>query len=97
MAGTKAVHPCDVRKPLAPWKKDHLYIDDRGEILCGACMGVESTYTPWAWSDLGPMAPDRTVTVPAVKVEVAPGRWVEHERTAYRCEHDFPAVREKAH
>ena len=24
-------------------------------------MGIESTYMPHAWSDLGPMRPDRTV------------------------------------
>jgi len=59
---TNSPHPCDLRKANAPWKANHLYIGDRGEVLCGTCMGIESTYTPWAWSDLGPMTPDRTVT-----------------------------------
>jgi hypothetical protein len=57
-------HPCDRREALAPWKPDHLYIGDDGVVLCGRCMGVESTYTPWAWSDLGPMGPDRTLRYP---------------------------------
>ena len=35
------------------WSPTHLYIDDHGECLCGAHMGVESTYMPHAWSDLG--------------------------------------------
>ena len=53
---------CDMRKASAPWRSNHLYVGDSGEVLCGNCMGIESTYTPWAWSDLGPMTPDRTVT-----------------------------------
>ncbi len=56
-------HPCTRRQPLAPWKADHLYVGDSGEVLCGCCMGVESTYMPWAWSDLGPMDAERTVRV----------------------------------
>ena len=61
MQATNTPHPCELRKPMKPWKANHLYVGDSGETLCGRCMGIESTYTPWAWSDLGPMRPDRTV------------------------------------
>ncbi len=37
-----------------PWKASNLFIHDNGEVLCGDHMGVESTYQPQAWSDLGP-------------------------------------------
>ena len=73
MSTPDSSHPCDRRDALAPWKPDHLYVGDSGEILCGRCMGVESTFTPWAWSDLGPMGPDRSI------------RW---EGTDLRCETD---------
>ena len=56
-------HPCEGREALAPWRADHLYVDDSGEVLCGRCMGVESTYKPWCWSDLGMMGPDCSVTI----------------------------------
>jgi hypothetical protein len=46
---------CKGREPMAPWKSDHLYIGDNGEVLCGSCMGIESTYQPCAYSDLGLM------------------------------------------
>ena len=35
------------------WNPTHLYIDDNGVAYCGRHMGVESTYVPHAWSDLG--------------------------------------------
>ena len=35
------------------WNPTHLYIDDGGFCYCGGHMGVESTYMPHAWSDLG--------------------------------------------
>ena len=38
---------------LGTWTPDHLYIDDHGVCYCGRHMGVESTYMPHAWSDLG--------------------------------------------
>ena len=96
MAGELAKSRCEGRKPLHPWKANHLYVGDDGQILCGSCMGIESTYRPWGWSDLGPMAPDRTVTLPAMKIEIGRGRWVEREATAYRCETDQYA-RPKSH
>lgn len=77
-SSTASPHPCDRRDALAPWRSDHLYVGDSGEILCGRCMGVESTFTPWAWSDLGPMGLDRTV------------RW---EDQVLRCETDRYALR----
>ena len=86
-------HPCEARKPLEPWKADHLYIDDRGQILCGRCMGVESTYRPWCWSDLGVMGEDRTVVTPPMFIEVAKGRLVLQGATAHRCETDRYAIR----
>src|SRR5262249_53662781 len=61
-AMTSTKHPCEHREAFAPWKPDHLYVDDSGQILCGRCMGAESTYRPWAWSDLGPMDTDRKIT-----------------------------------
>jgi len=54
-------HPCEGHEPLAPWRADHLYINDLGVVLCGRCMGVESTYMPHAWSDLGKMDSDRKI------------------------------------
>lgn len=35
------------------WNPRHLYINDGGVCYCGGHMGVESTYVPHAWSDLG--------------------------------------------
>ena len=43
-------------------------------------MGVESTYIPHAWSDLGVMGPDRTVVMPPMFIEVAKGWAVESSR-----------------
>ncbi len=77
-----STHPCDHRKAFAPWKSDHLYVGDSGEILCGRCMGIESTYAPWAWSDLGKMNPDRSVIL-----------MFEGRPTTYRCETDRFAAR----
>ena len=84
----RSSHPCDVRDALEPWKADHLYIGDDGEVLCGRCMGVESTYRPWCWSDLGRMDADRSVTRPPEYIDVAPGRSELVPSTAYRCETD---------
>ena len=78
MTSENRSHPCERREAFSPWKPDHLYVGDSGEILCGRCMGVESTFTPWAWSDLGPMGPDRTVSVAG---------------TVLRCETDQYTVR----
>jgi hypothetical protein len=85
MASTPRSRPCDVREALAPWKRDHLYLGDSGEVLCGGCMGIESTYTPWAWSDLGAMGPDRSVTVELTKL--ADGAATKEHWTV-RCELD---------
>lgn len=86
------LHPCERREAFVPWKPDHLYIDDSGQVLCGACMGVESTYTPWAWSDLGRMDGDRKVTFHRSEL----GRLVERlpgpATIEFRCEID-PANR----
>ena len=79
MSSNRSPHPCDGRAALAPWRADHLYVGDSGEVLCGRCLGIESTFTPWAWSDLGPMGPDRTVC------------W---EGSVLRCETDRYARRE---
>ena len=38
------------------WNLTHLYINDDGVCYCGRHMGVESTYMPHAWSDLGETA-----------------------------------------
>ena len=38
------------------WNPAHLYINDSGICYCGRHMGVESTYMPHAWSDLGETA-----------------------------------------
>ena len=76
-------HPCQRRDAFAPWKPDHLYIGDDGQVLCGGCMGTESTYTPWAFSDLGRMDGDRKVVI-AVR-PLAGGR---PEPTEFRCEID---------
>src|SRR5216684_267800 len=84
----QATHPCDRLEPMKPWVADHLYIGDSGQVLCGRCMGTESTYTPWAWSDIGRMAPDRTVTLGPMKLEIAPGHFVLQGPTKARCETD---------
>ena len=92
-----APHPCDRREAFGPWKPNHLYIGDSGEVLCGRCMGTESTYTPWAWSDLGVMRPDRTVVLPPMFIEVAKGRLVLQGASAQRCETDRYAKRPEVH
>jgi hypothetical protein len=92
----KRVRPCD-RKANAPWKPDHLYVGDNGEVLCGSCMGVESTYRPWCWSDLGEMRPDRSITYPPMLVGVGPGRLVPQGTTTYRCENDLEGFRRGDH
>ena len=71
-----ARHPCDERDALAPWKPDHLYVGDDGRVLCGRCMGVESTFTPWAWSDLGPIGPDRSLRGEATGLRCETDRYV---------------------
>ena len=89
MPETKApAHPCEGRKAMKPWKANHLYIGDDGRVLCGNCMGVESTYMPHAWSDLGAMGSDRTVVLPPMWIELGPGQKVLQGATAYRCETD---------
>jgi hypothetical protein len=88
MATKAPAHPCDRGKAFEPWKADHLYIDDDGRIACGRCMGVESTYKPWAYSDLGQMASDRTVTLPPMWIELGTGQKVLQGAMAYRCETD---------
>jgi hypothetical protein len=90
----QATHPCDRLEPMKPWQANHLYIGDSGQTLCGRCMGTESTYTPWAWSDLGPMGPDRSVTLGPMKLEIAPGHFVMQGPTKVRCETDQYAARE---
>jgi hypothetical protein len=52
------------------------------------CMGVESTFRPWCWSDLGPMAPDRSITLGPIEVERGPGNFVAMGVTVWRCETD---------
>jgi hypothetical protein len=81
-------HPCEIREPLHPWKATHLYIGDNGQVLCGRCMGVESTFRPWCWSDLGPMAPDRSITLGPTEVERGPGNFVIAGASVWRCETD---------
>ena len=90
MASNPERHPCEGRVAHAPWKRDHLYLGDSGQVLCGACMGIESTYTPWQWSDLGVMGPDRSVTVEFE--EVARGG-IARRRWTVRCETDQYAHR----
>ena len=98
MAASDApTHPCDGREPFAPWRSDHLYVDDRGQVLCGRCMGIESTYMPHAWSDLGTMGADRTVVLGPMWLEIGPGQKVLKGATAYRCETDQYAVRREVH
>jgi hypothetical protein len=88
MATKAPEHPCERGKALAPWKANHLYIGDNGEIRCGRCMGIESTYMPHAWSDLGAMGADRTVVLPPMWIELGAGHKVLQGATAYRCETD---------
>ena len=88
MPETKAAHPCDGREAMKPWKAAHLYIGDSGQVLCGRCMGVESTYMPHAWSDLGGMGADRTVVLPPMWIELGKNHKVLQGTTAYRCETD---------
>ncbi len=93
MAGELVPHPCDRREPLAPWKADHLYVGDEGMVLCGRCMGVESTYRPWCWSDLGPMRSDRSISLGPIEVERAPGTFITKGTMVVRCETDQYAAR----
>ena len=90
-------HPCEGREAFKPWQNDHLYIDDDGRVLCGRCMGTESTYKPWAFSDLGAMAEDRTVTFGPMWIEMGPGHKVLQGTTAYRCETAQAALWRDAH
>ena len=80
-------HPCLHREALPPWESDHLYIGDEGRVLCGRCMGIESTYTPWAFSDLGPIEADRAVLVP--------GHLTGGNPITLHCETDEYAVRRR--
>jgi hypothetical protein len=81
-------HPCERVKALDPWRPDHLYINDSGFVLCGRCMGVESTYSPWAWSDLGKIDADRKIEFTREQIgqsiEGLPGA----EDLVMRCETD---------
>lgn len=86
-------HPCDGREPMSPWQATHLYIGDDGQVLCGRCMGIESTYRPWCWSDLGPMAPDRSISLGPMLVERGPGNFVVQGTMTCRCETDQYAFR----
>ncbi len=88
MATKASPHPCERGKAFDPWKEDHLYIDDDGRIACGRCMGISSTYKPWAYSDLGQMTKDRTVTMPPMWIELGPGQKVLQGAITYRCETD---------
>ena len=94
MAGEHARrHPCDDgREPLQPWKANHLYVGDDGQILCGRCMGIESTYRPWCWSDLGPMRADRSIDLGPMLSERGPGNFVVQGTMIVRCETDTYAV-----
>ena len=92
MARVHANHPCEGREPFEPWKANHLYIDDDGRVLCGRCMGVESTYRPWCWSDLGPMNPDRAITMGPMLVERGRGNVVPIGPMTLRCETDTYVV-----
>ncbi len=94
MARRKALpRLCDLREPMHPWKADHLYVGDEGTILCGSCMGVESTYRPWCWSDLGPMGPDRSIPLGPFEVERGPGNFVTQGTMVARCETNQYAAR----
>ena len=98
MAETKApAHPCEGRAAMEPWRADHLYIGDSGEVLCGRCMGIESTYMPHAWSDLGAIGADRTVVLPPMWIELGKNHKVLQGATAYRCETDRYAIRREVH
>ncbi len=44
--------PHDLR-PGERFDPECIYIDDAGRVACGAHVGTEATYTPWAWSCLG--------------------------------------------
>ena len=90
-ASVRTKHPCMHREALPPWENGHLYLGDEGRVLCGRCMGIESTYTPWAFSDLGRMDGDRKVVI-AVR-PLAGGRPVP---TEFRCETDLAHRRKLA-
>jgi hypothetical protein len=97
MARVHANHPCEGREPLKPWKANHLYIGDDGRVLCGRCMGVESTFRPWCWSDLGPKGADGSITLGPMLVERGPGNVVPMGTMTLRCEIDsytYPRERE---
>jgi len=87
-ASVRSKHPCMHREALPPWESDHLYLGDRGEVLCGRCMGIESTYTPWAFSDLGPVDGDRKVILTVPPLPDAGGRPLPARPTEFRCETD---------
>jgi len=87
-------HPCERGKAMKPWKADHLYIGDSGQVLCGRCMGTESTYMPHAWSDLGAMNAERAVLLPPMWIEMGPGHKVLQDASTWRCETDKYAHRE---
>ena len=77
-ATSETSHPCTQRTPLAPWKADRLYVGDSGQVLCGGCMGIESTYVPWAWSDLGPMDAKRAVRVDGLTLRCETDRYARN-------------------
>lgn len=87
-ASIRSKHPCLHREAFPPWENDHLYIGDSGHVRCGRCMGIESTYTPWAFSDLGRMDAERKVVLrvpPLSNVGEGPSRPVP---TTFRCDTD---------
>ena len=82
-------HPCEGREPLHPWRANHLYIGDDGRVLCGRCMGVESTYR------LGAMSPARSITVGPLVAERG-SQLVSMGPMTMRCETDaYAAPRER--
>ena len=93
MARELAQNPCEGREPLQPWKANHLYVGDDGEILCGRCMGIESTYRTWCWSDLGPMGTDRSIDMGPMLTERGPEGFVARGAIIVRCETDRFASR----
>ncbi|MBZ5638304.1 MAG: hypothetical protein LAO51_06040 [Acidobacteriia bacterium] len=40
-------------KPGEQFDAACIYISDRGAVYCGAHVGTEASFTPWAWSCLG--------------------------------------------
>lgn len=53
MAKRSAASAAAPSAAASPFKPDHLYIDDDGRVSCGKHIGVEATFKPWAFSDLG--------------------------------------------